>query len=84
MGHNVLKGYIVVKGESGPRPPKGVEAMTHGGDVQTRQNFFECIPNANEILPQKMTVRVKSSGTMRSHIGHSQKCEKCSEKDSSK
>ena len=47
MGHNVLKEYIVVKAESGPRPPKGVEAMTHGGDVQTRQNFFEGIPNVS-------------------------------------
>ena len=45
MGHNVLEGYIVVKSKGAPRPPEGVEAMAHRGDVQARKNILEGIPN---------------------------------------
>ena len=43
----MLEIYIIVIGQSGPRPPKGMKAMASERDAKVSQNFPKAIPKSS-------------------------------------
>ena len=43
----MLEMHIIVIGQSGPRPPKGMKAMASERDGKVSQNFLKAIPKGS-------------------------------------